>query len=451
MATKTLVMMDEVVYRLGQRVETRLQRLRRFSLLIVSSTLIVAATGLYGGISQAKLTAARVVDGKQKHQMSASIRVKIIKGSAHPGTQSGAVAAATATASATTPVRSANCNLFGPLTPGLSGANSPELRKLAQYEQLCNGALVGRSSFFAPTPSTVAEAQTDAADMVSQLKEYASFGIKPLVFLEPDDGNGNNLDLVQYQAGAYDTALDSYFSDIKDAGVTDSMMGMWVIMPEGNLPEWGSVDPNVFAADVTKTVQFQKKYFPSSQASVMLDSETYPSANSWDNGSYSSLVPYVQNIPKGLLDSFGLQGFPWAAPADQGIRNNLYDPTVYLRVDLAAQAARVLGVSNIWFNTGTFHQMYAANPSETVTNSPAQRQAMLDGIVSQAKVLQTQGFTVEVHLFAQNKAATSEGTDWSYWQNQPSDDTQDSAVLATFVNDLTTANIPLWLFDTYDQ
>ena len=179
----------------------------------------------------------------------------------------------------------------------------------------------------------------------------------------------------------------------------------------------------------------------------MLDSETYPTINSWSDGAYVSLLPYVQGIPKGLLDSFGLQGFPWAGPANS-TDDPIYNPKVYLRTDLAAAAAHTLGVNNIWFNTGTFHQMYTNNAAQTITATPVQRQAMLDGVISQAKTLQSQGFTVDVHLFAENKATTSEAIDWSYWQTQPPMIPQDSAVLTTFIHDLAGANIPLWLFDS---
>jgi hypothetical protein len=343
----------------------------------------------------------------------------------------------------------APCGLFPPKNQQLVNAISPELRKLAQYQQACNGNLAERTSFFVSTPITVADAQSDAAAAAAKLKEFAAFGIKSLVFMEPTTDNGTNIDLGLYQSGAYDTALDTYFATLKANGITDDIMGMWVAIPEGNIPVWTSVDPATYVADVTKTIQFQKKYFPASQATILLDSETYPSASSWDNGAYVSLLPYVQAIPRGLVDSFGLQGFPWASPANQE-GDVLYSPSVYLRTDLASEAARALGVSSIWFNTGTFNQMYAQTAAETVTASPLQRQEMLNGVVTQASALKQQGFSVTVHLFAQNKANTSEGTDWSYWQSQPDGDAN-AAVFTTFVHDLTVAGIPLWLFDSYDQ
>ena len=152
----------------------------------------------------------------------------------------------------------------------------------------------------------------------------------------------------------------------------------------------------------------------------------------------------MQSIPKGLIDSFGLQGFPWTAPANQAT-NTVYDPKIYLRIDFAAEAARALG--NIWFNTGTFNKMYTQNTAETVNLSPALRQNMLNGVLAQAESLQSQGFNVAIHLFAQDKSATSEATDWSYWKIQPGEDAN-TAVFTTFVHDITTAGIPLWLFDS---
>jgi len=442
-----------MVYKLGQRVRPKFKRLKLLSIGIVGSLLVGTVATAYANSHGINLLtypvpqAKHATSGKNVNNSSKTSASKISTGSAHKA--AAGQAAPNASLPALASLQTASCTLFPPQNPGLAGALSPELRKLAQYEQLCNGALVDRSSFFVPTPTTVSDAQSDASDVATTLKEYAGFGVKPLVFIEPDDTNGNNLDLVQYQNGAYDSALDAYFSDLKSDGITDPMMGIWVILPEGNIPVWTTTDPAVYSADVIKTIQFQKKYFPASQASILLDSESYPSASSWDNGTYVSLLSYVQNIPKGLVNSFGLQGFPWAPQANQG-GGTVYDPTVYLRTDFASEAAHALGVSNIWFNTGTFNQMYTQNAAETVTASPLQRQTMLNGVLAQAKVLQAQGFSVDIHLFAQDKSNTSEAIDWSYWKVQPSNDAN-TAVFTAFVHDATADNIPLWLFDTYDQ
>lgn len=350
------------------------------------------------------------------------------------------------TSSAETGLRIASCTGHAPKVSGLDIAANAQLRKLAQYQQVCGGQLASRLSFFVPTPATVADARSYANDIVVTLRAYAQYGVAPLVFMEPATATGAHLDLAQYQNGAYDEALDAYFAAIKAAGITDSAMGMWVMLPEGNLPIWTSVDPSTFAASVTKAAQAQKKHFPGSKTSVMLDSKTYPSATSWSGGAYTSLVPYVQSIPKGLIDSFGLQGFPWSPPANEP-GPSINDPKAYLQIDLAAAAARSLGVTNIWLNTGTFSRQHTNNAAQTVTATPIARQALLDGVTSQAKSLNGQGFAVSVHLFAQDKTATGEAIDWSYWHapgDSPSTD-----VFATFAHDLTAANVPLWIFDTY--
>jgi hypothetical protein len=367
-------------------------------------------------------------------------------GSSKPAPKSIAPAI-TAAAPESNQIQEEGCDVFPPMHPNLINSSAPELRKLAQYEQACNGAVAQRSSFFTPTPSTTAQAQQSATEVAAKLKAYAAADIAPLIFMEPDDLNGTNLDLSQYASGTYDAALNTYFQTLQSAGITSQMMGMWVYLPEGNLPVWSTTDPNTFAAVVTKTAQFQKQYFPGSQTSLMLDSESYAVGAGWGDGSYVSLVPYVQNIPKGLIDSFGLQGFPWAAPANQPSEGSLYNPQVYLRTDLAMQAAKTLGVTSIWLNTGTFNTMYAGQSGQTVTDSPAQRQQMLEGVIQLAASTKASGFSVSIHLFAQNKASLSEATDWSYWTTPG--DGPNTVVFTTFAHDATADGIPIWIYDTY--
>jgi hypothetical protein len=448
-----------MLYTLGEKVPPRFRRIKALSL----ASFICLITVIGGGVltSYQKNVANVHFSPADKHSITTSIgKPKKQKAKTPTPTKAqlarattpraGSVPEAQSAIEASSLLRISSCtSLFPSATANLTNAVTPELRKLAQYEQLCNGDPVDRSTLFAPTPTTTAAAASDASDMASRLQDYANFGVKPLVIFEPDDDNGNNLDLAQYAAGAYDTALSAYFADLVADGITDSTIGTWVVIPEGNIPVWTSTDPSIFSTDVVKTVNFERQYFPTAQDSILLDSETYPSASSWSNGSYTSLLPYVQAIPKGLLNSFGLEGFPWAAPANQAA-STLYNPDVYLRVDLAAQAAQALGVSNIWLNTGTFSQMYTENPAETITNTPLQRQTMLDGVVAQAKLLQSQGYSVEVHLFAQDKANTAEAIDWSYWTTPNASD-PNTQVFTTFIHDLQSSNIPLWLFDTYDQ
>lgn len=439
-----------MVYKYGQRVQSKNRGIKTVIFGLLSCLLIGILANIFINSQDVQLLSSSsqpqyLNSVNTSHSSSKATTLFKPTGSAHQAATTGQETPS-GNLSVLPSLQTLSCSLFPPPTPGLANAVSPELRKLAQYEAACNGTLAARVSFFVPTPITVSAAQSDADSVAVKLKEFASFGVDSLVFIEPVSDSGNNIDLNLYSSGAYDSALNAYFADLKADGITDTMMGMWAVLPEGNLPVWSTTDPATYVIDVTKTVQFQKKYFPNSQSAILLDSESYAPGTAWGSGSYVSLLPYVQNIPKGLIDSFGLQGFPWTAPANQAV-NTVYDPKTYLRVDFAVEAARALGINNIWFNTGTFYQMYTQAAAETVTLSPAQRQSMLNSVLSQAELLKNQGFNVAIHLFAQDKSATAEATDWSYWHNQPGEDAN-TVVLTTFVHDITTAGIPLWLFDS---
>lgn len=348
----------------------------------------------------------------------------------------GSSAVASDTKSAT--VRVQSCGHLPSPRVGLAQASTPELRSLSRYETVCKGAAFQRSSFFVPFPGTVTDARTSAEAVAQKLHEYACFGIRPVVFLEPSNEQGA-VNLQAIGNGTYNDVLTSYYATLKAAGITDSMMGTWVIIPEANLPVWSSLQPEVFGAAYRTIAQHQKAAFPSSQTSLLLDSESY-TTSSWGTGRYVSLVPYVRAIPKGLIDSVGLQGFPWASPANQ-TDNSLFSPAVYLRTDELRQLAEAVGTRKVWFNTGTFATAYTSNQAQMVHVAGAQRQQMLDGVMAEARTMKASGYSVSIHLFAQDKAATCEAIDWSY--RSP----DDMAVLRTFVSDATNAGVGLWLFD----
>lgn len=339
-----------------------------------------------------------------------------------------------------------DCTIGAAMHVGLSTSFSMQLKKLAQYEQVCNSAIITRSSFFTAIPTTAAEASEYASDVVLQLREYNKFGIKPLVFLEPTTSTGL-IDLTKIQSGSYDDAIASYFASLKNAGVTDGMMGIWVPLPEANLPVWSSLDPGVFTACISKLAGYQKKYFPTSKTGLLLDTVTYSAPDNWNSGKVASLLPYVSNIPVGLIDNFGLQGFPWSPPANEAGPDN-GTPLNYLRVDLATEAARALKINEIWFNTGTFESKYTNQAAQTITVSPDRRLTLLNDVVSQAKVAKAQNFSVSVHLFAEDKSNVEEATNWSYWPSNQFTSSASTYVFKSFASKLQTADIPLWLFDT---
>jgi hypothetical protein len=333
---------------------------------------------------------------------------------------------------------------FKPILPshaGLGSSTNTQLQMLAHYEQVFNGGITDRLMTFTNMPANARQAQTAASEMASKLKEFNHNGISPLVIMEPTTSSGV-VNFQNYANGTYDGILSVYFQSLKTNGVTDQAMGMWVYFPEADLPEWGPVDQTNFAPNVIRTVKLQKQYFPASKASILLDAMSYPpGATGWDSGSYTSLAPFVSGIPKGLLDSFGLQGFPWSPPANQSGTANL-NPSTFLNYSLAIEAARILGTNNVWLNSGTFGAMYANSKNQTVLMSPSQRQNILNGIANQAINLRNSGFSVAVNIFAEDKSSVGEATDWSYHTAET------QAILAGFMAQLQSHQINFWLFDT---
>lgn len=327
---------------------------------------------------------------------------------------------------------------------GLADSGVSQLRKLAEYETVCDGAAVTTVSFFVPLPTTTAKAEAQGKETAATLKKFASFNITPVVFLEPTVGGGTLVNMPTYIAGGYDTALDTYFQTIKDEGVSDAQMGLWTPLPEWNIPVWGNTNPDDFASLITRTVQLQKKHFPASKASILLESKSYPAGDSWANGTYNSFLPYVRDIPKGLLDSFGLQGFPWGALSENDA--SILDPSIYLRTDLAIEAAKSLGVKNVWMNTGTFASFGKGN-NPALTLSPAQRQTILTSVLTKAKAIQAAGFTSSIHLFANDKSQTEEKVDWSYWKLGQMTTSPAAPIFKQFAYDTHAAGIGLWLYD----
>jgi hypothetical protein len=326
---------------------------------------------------------------------------------------------------------------------GLEHSSVVQLRTLAEYETVCSETVASHVSFFVTTPTTSEEAAAQGKSVAATLKEFARFNISPVVFMEPRLANAKTIDLTTYRSGGYDAVLDTYFAAIKTAGITDAQMGLWTPLPEGNTPVWGNPDPKVFTDIVTRTVTVQKKHFPASKASVLLESKTAASAKDWI-GAYTSFLPYVQDIPKGLVDSVGLQGFPWGA-AGTGMSATI-DPKVYIRADLAVEAARALGAGQVWFNTGTFRHFGKAG-FKPLDLTPEQRQTILDGVIELAGTVKAAGLQPAIHLFAKDKTKATEKVDWSYWSPGKTKASPATPVFKTFVHDARKNGIPIWIYD----
>lgn len=328
---------------------------------------------------------------------------------------------------------------------GLERSMSPQLQKLHEYEQACGGAIVDELMLFAPMPTTMAEAESYANSLARRLEEFARFSVLPLVVFEPTRELPEVL--TELRAGVYDDVLAAYYEALRREGVRDATMGTWVLYPEANTPAWRTTDPRLFAANVTALARMQKQYFPGSRVSLLLDSRTYASNDThWQSGKTASLVPYVKDIPRGLVDRVGLQSFPWVGRGDDAAVQRL-SAADYLPAHLIREMARQLGVQNVWLNTGTFSRMHAGVDGE-VTMGASKRAELLEGTARVAATLMSDEFMVTVNVFAQDKAKTEERVDWSYWHTGARSERDAQAkTLTTFLRLLRGSGVRVSLYD----
>lgn len=331
------------------------------------------------------------------------------------------------TQNASTPQKTVGkCTDGQPAHPKLLRSSSPQLKKLAQYEVLCGGAVVDAMLLFLPMPTNDAEADTYATNAAKSLQEFARQGIAPIVLFEPSLTIPGILS--QLASGAHDTSLVNYYQNLKTHGITDAQMGTWVLFPEANTPLWQTTDPETFRSNFIKVATIQKHIFPRSATSILLNSTTYTNNDTnWSSGELLSLKPYLTKLPKRLVDNFGYQGFP---NADSGL-----DPARFLPDDIAQEALHILGIENIWINTGT-SQKY----------STEQRGLMLNDIVNQA--LKIKDASVSINIFAEDKSNTAEATDWSYWHGDIPAPNSDAVLIANFIARVRREQLGFSLYDT---
>jgi hypothetical protein len=282
--------------------------------------------------------------------------------------------------------------------------------------------------------------------VANKLKAFKQSGVTPIAVVEPYIKSGA-MSYQEYLRGTYDPAVGVFFNALAAEGVTEDMMGIWVPFPESNTPSWNNKDtePSDFGLVVNKYLGALKKQFPKAEGSILLNATTYePTDTEYENGDYISLVPYIQNIDKKLVSSIGIQGFPWVSRATAQ-RREIFRAAEFLQVDRAIEAAQELRTRDIWFNTGSFASKYTLNPKEQVDIVPADRKAILEGILEELKRVRTfqqNEYRVFVNIFAEDKSKKQEATNWSYFMNE-----DNKEVFRDFVTQLRTANINLAIYD----
>lgn len=342
-------------------------------------------------------------------------------------------------------VSTANCSPKPPLN--LDGAKDPHVRKLAVYQQACHSFITNTLMIFVGTPTSAQSAASSAQQTAAALKELAKYKIRPLVIAEPTDyATSQNIDFGVFAHGDLTPWIDQYFSKIKSLGVTEQEIGIWNPLPEANLPYWKNNQAQFFAPAINSYVKSLRTYYPQAQTSIMLNAATYQTNDfTWQNGDYVSLLPYIKGITPGSITYAGLEGFPWVAR--QGGNGAILNAAEFLNPSVISETADYLKTKQIWFNTGTFAEKYALDPSQIVYLSPQQRKAVLSTVDEQAKLLQKKGYTIAINMFAQDKSKSAEETNWSYWNHNAPFNSLSTPVLTEFVGGLNSQKIDFWLFD----
>jgi len=333
----------------------------------------------------------------------------------------------------------------------LSSSEEKHLVQINKYQELCKSYITSQVMIFTDLPKDSNEAISKAKDMADILIAFSDANITPLVIVEPVTTWGLT-DFQEFGNGFYNTWIQDYFKELKAHGITDEQMGTWVPFPEANLPYWNHANatPAEFAKVVNTYLSLMKSEFPEASGSILLNSATYESDDfNWVNGEYVSLHQYVVGLDHDLIDSVGLQGLPWISSATDE-PSSVFNPQEFINHALIEEVAVELEAKNIWFNTGTFGAKYTVNKESTSFVTPEKRKDMLNGILSEAIKLENLGFEVTINIFAQDKSASPEATDWSYLNESFSGSLESEQVFIDFAAKATNNNIELSLFDRND-
>jgi hypothetical protein len=345
-------------------------------------------------------------------------------------------------------IDSGNCTSKEPLK-SLDQSNDTSIKRLNQLQKICNSYVSNTQMIFIEMPNSQISATRLATSLSIKLKEFYKYGIKPVIIVEPVTGWGL-IDFEEFSEGFYNDWLTAFFQRLKNENIESKHMGLWVPFPEANLPYWNRSNekPFLFGRNVNIFSKLLKNTFNDAKVSILLNSVSYAADDyNWENGTYTSLIPYIKEIDPKSIESFGIQGFPWRSPSNNKTPLYIYDPLEFINPDIAIQAADFLKVKNIWINTGTFRAKYTNDPGLIITETSKLRDEILSEIVVQTEYIKNKGYNVQLNLFAENKANANEATDWSYWGNDESKIDEHTNVLKKFIKSLNEKDIELWYFD----
>ena len=316
----------------------------------------------------------------------------------------------------------------------LAASDNPDLQLLVPYEAELGQPLPETMSFLS-MPTDEASADELADRTAGFARDCEAAGIKPRFIMEPTDESGQGIDLNKITDSAHTGALHSYLQGLKKRGITGKQLGTFVPLPEPSIPEeWnGSTDPELFGRNFTAVASTIKETFPDAQICMMLDSASFPSGD-WGARTYDAnpLLAYTNGVPAGLVDEFGLQGFPRVSGST--------DPHQLIQHDVAIQAAKQLQAKRIWINTGTYAVENDPDSKQKVSATLADRAAFLQAVGGEVASMRQSGMEVRVNIFAADKLQQGEAN-WHYT------DAEFAAAVKPFAEQLKRSGASLTIFD----
>lgn len=268
----------------------------------------------------------------------------------------------------------------------------------------CAAAPGAGEMVFASMPHSAGEAEDGTAWLAGTVGE------DKIIIMEP--APKDSFDLERFARGEYDGALNASFAGLKRRGLAGRKLGLWVPFPELNNVCWdrNHPGPEYSVPAFNRYGKLFKSYFPDGRLGPLLDMSTQGSPGDYR---YAPLAPFLEGIDSSLVDSLGIQGFPWLPLNGSGQSSEL-DAAVFLDHDVVIESAKYLGVKKVWLNTGVPYSRWD-NGTINVVLEPDRWANALDGILEQALIVKNDGWVgeVKINIFAENKSLAAEGTDWS--------------------------------------
>ncbi len=316
-----------------------------------------------------------------------------------------------------------------------------QLKLLTNYEEVCKSQFLESMMLFTNMPVSDEVAVKLADSMAGKLKEFDKFSVNPIIIVEPDSEWGL-VDFNEFATGLYDGWTERYFKRLKENGITESQLGMVVPFPEPQQDFWNNnKDPDDFAKSINRYFAIVKKYYPNVNTGILLDSQV-------SEKDASQLIAYTRLIDPGLVNTVGLQGFPWHPSNEEDNRSPVTTAAKFVPAEMLMEAAESLDVKKVFVNTGTYRHR-KADAGGNIAISSVERKDILNSIVHEVSILRKNNYDVAVNIFAENKLESKEGVNWSYWDNKNFDlaNASHAGLFVDFVSKLSKEQARISIFD----